>query len=635
MIEPHAPAPPRSPAPRSAPGGPDGPARLPVRPGTGRFLVLAGVFVCAACGLVYELELLALAAYLMGDSVTQASVVLSVMVFAMGIGSLAAKRLRRLAAAGFGAIEATLALVGGCSGMALYAVFAWTGDWGGMWATGPRCLLVAVSLATGLLIGAEVPLLMELIQRIRRQDAGGAVADLSAADYVGALVGGLAFPFLLLPFFGQLTGALLTGAVNAVVGGALVLGLFRRDLTRRARWLLLLGNALVLAILASAAVLVDDFERAARQAMYGGDVRVALQSGVQEVVLTGGTDGRTLDLFLDGRLRVSAGDERRYHEALVHPAMSGPHARVLILGGGDGLAAREVLRHSGVESVDVVELDAEVIRLARTDPGLSALNQHAFGDPQVRVTTEDAFGWLRAADPATYDVVVSDLPDPGITASTKLYSQEFYGLARRVLAPGGRLVVHAGPVAADSRVYWTVEATLRAAGFDTAPYAVGGRHAGFGIGLSGTGGRQAGVGIGLSGAGGQHTGFGIGLSGTGGHHAGFGIGLSGTGGHHAGFGIGLSGTSGRHAGFGTATYSTGGRHTGFATGPDRTSADRSRAPRDWGFVLAARTDPRPRLDPDGPRPSVLTEELLAAGERAAQATRIEGLPASTLVHPRY
>jgi spermidine synthase len=452
-----------------------------VQPSTGRFLVLACVFVCAACGLVYELELVALASYLIGDSVTQASVVLSVMVFAMGIGSLAAKRLRWHAAAAFGAIEATLALVGGCSAMALYAVFAWTGDWGGLWASGPRWLLVAFSLTIGLLIGAEVPLLMELIQRIRRQDAGGAVADLFAADYVGALVGGLAFPFLLLPLLGQLTGALITGTVNAIAGGTLVLGLFRRDLTRRARWLLLIANLTVLAVLAAAAVLVDDFEQAARHAVYGHDVRVALQTGTQEVVLTGGTHGRPLDLFLDGRLRVG-GDELRYHEALVHPAMNGPHARVLILGGGDGLAAREVLRHAGVQRVDVVELDAGVVRLARRDPALSKLNRHAYDDPRVRVTTADAFRRLRTAPTSTYDVVIADLPDPGITASTKLYSQEFYGLARRVLAPGGRLVVHAGPFATRPRVFWTVVATLRAAGLHTAPYRVGGRDAGFAAG---------------------------------------------------------------------------------------------------------------------------------------------------------
>ncbi|MDC2959005.1 polyamine aminopropyltransferase [Streptomyces sp. NPDC001260] len=545
MIEPHAPAPPSPPPPWAAP------ARLPVRAATGRFLVLSCVFVCAACGLVYELELVALASYLIGDSVTQASVVLSVMVFAMGIGSLAAKRLRWRAAAGFGAIEASLALVGGCSAMAMYAVFAWTGDWGGLWADGPRWLLVAFSLTIGLLIGAEVPLLMELIQRIRRQDAGGAVADLFAADYVGALVGGLAFPFLLLPQLGQLTGALITGTVNALAGGALVLGLFRRDLTRRARWTLLIANLTVLGLLASAAALVDDFERAARHAVYGADVRVALRTGVQEVVLTGGTHGRPLHLFLDGRLRVSGRDERRYHEALVRPAMNGPHARVLILGGGDGLAAREVLRHRGVRRVDVVEVDPGVVRLARHDTALSALNGHAYDDPRVRVITADAFRWLRTAREATYDVVVCDLPDPGITASTKLYSEEFYGLARRVLAPGGRLAVHAGPLSARPRGYWTVVATLRAVGLHTAPYRVGDRDA------------------------------------------------------------------------------------RFASGPDRI-AGALRAPRDWGFVLAAvRTTPPLGLDAHAPPPRTLTRSSLAADARAAARTRLTGLPPSTLVHPRY
>jgi len=485
VIEPHAPAPPGAPPPWAV----QGQARLPVRPGIGRFLVLAGVFVCAACGLVYELELVAIASYLIGDSVTQASVVLSVMVFAMGVGSLAAKRLSPRAAAGFGAVEAALALVGGCSAMALYAVFAWTGGWGGPWAEGPRCLLVVFSLTIGLLIGAEVPLLMELIQRIRRQDPGGAVADLFAADYVGALFGGLAFPFLLLPLLGQLTGALLTGTVNVIAGGALVLGLFRDDLTRRARWTLVVANVVVLGLLASAAVLVGDFERAARHALYGADTRAVLRTGVQEAVLTGGTHGRPLRFFLDGRLRFSGRDERRYHEALVHPAMNGPHARVLVLGGGDGLAAREVLRHPGVRRVDIVEPDADVVRLARHDAVLSALNRHVYEDPRVHVVTADAFGRLRGAR-STYDVVVSDLPDPCVTAATKLYSQEFYGLARRVLAPGGRLVVHAGPLADRHRTFWTVDATIRAAGLLTRPYRVTGRDPGL---AARPGGRAAGA----------------------------------------------------------------------------------------------------------------------------------------------
>ncbi|MGW3560511.1 polyamine aminopropyltransferase [Streptomyces sp. NPDC000963] len=460
------------------------PARRPVRPREAvRFPVLAVVFVCAACGLVYELELVALSSYLIGDSVTQASVVLSVMVFAMGLGSLLAKRLRCRAAVGFGLVEAALALVGGCSAMVLYAAFAWFGE--------SRYVVVAFSLAIGVLIGAEIPLLMSLIQRTggkgapgEQDDAAGTVADLFAADYVGALVGGLAFPFLLLPWLGQLTGALVTGAVNAVAGGGLVLWVFRRDLTARSRVLLLAVNLGVLAVLATATVLVDDFEQAARRAVYGEHVRVAVHTDLQEVVVTGGPEGPP-DLFLDGRLRVSGEDEYRYHEALVHPAMNGPHARVLVVGGGDGMAAREVLRHPGVRSVTVVELDPGVVRLARTDPALARLNGRAFRDPRVRVVHEDAFHWLRgAADRVRerYDVVISDLPDPGITPSTKLYSEEFYGLVARVLDRSGRFAVHAGSVTDRPHTYWTVDSTLRAAGFATRPYSASGRTPGFAAG---------------------------------------------------------------------------------------------------------------------------------------------------------
>ncbi|MBP2583140.1 spermidine synthase [Streptomyces sp. PvR006] len=456
---------------------------------TVRFPVLAVVFVCAACGLVYELELVALASYLIGDSVTQASVVLSVMVFAMGVGSLLAKALRCRAAVGFGLVEAGLALVGGTSAMVLYAAFAWFGE--------SRYVLVAFSLAIGVLIGAEIPLLMSLIQRGDRSgrsgrkaslgeqdDAAGTVADLFAADYVGALVGGLAFPFLLLPWLGQLTGALVTGAVNAVAGGGLVLWVFRRDLTTRSRALLVAVNVSVLAVLATATVLVDDFEQAARRAVYGERVRVAVHTELQEIVVTGDREGPP-DLFLDGRLRVAGRDEYRYHEALVHPAMNGPHARVLIVGGGDGMAAREALRYPGVRSVTVVELDPGVVRLSRTDPALAKLNGQAFRDPRVRVVHADAFHWLRGATDRLqerYDVVISDLPDPGITPSAKLYAQEFYGLVSQVLSPSGRFAVHAGSVDDRPRVYWTVDATLRAAGFATRPYSASGRTPGFAAG---------------------------------------------------------------------------------------------------------------------------------------------------------
>lgn len=226
----------RKPGRKSASGGADS---LPLPPGAARWLVLAAVLVCSACGLVYELALVALGGQLGPDPVAETSVVLSVMVFAMGLGALAAKPFGDRPAEAFAVVESALAAVGGTSVSVVYTgahVFDLY-----------RVTMLTVCVATGVLVGAEIPLLMTLVQRIRRQEAGHAVADLFAADYVGALGGGLLFPFLLLPALGQVGTVALVGAVNALVGTFVVLWLFRADLDRRARtrMCLLVVSALV------------------------------------------------------------------------------------------------------------------------------------------------------------------------------------------------------------------------------------------------------------------------------------------------------------------------------------------------------------------------------------------------------
>ncbi|MFK0192625.1 spermidine synthase [Kitasatospora sp. NPDC090308] len=473
------PAAPRATGPGGAgPGGAvraGGAIRPALAPRPARVLVLLAAFVCAACGLVYELELVALGGYLLGDSVTQTSVVLSVMVFAMGVGSLLAKGLTRRPATSFALVEYALSLVGGLSALALYCGWAWLHQ--------PRATLVALIATTvliGLLIGAEIPLLMTLIQRIRQEHAGRAVADLFAADYVGALIGGLAFPFVLLPALGQVAGALLTGAVNAVAGAAVVLWLFRAEPAPRTRLLLWTGCGLVLALLALAAACTGAIERAARHALYGGPIRFAAQSRYQEIVLTGGADAPPrvpaqraappLELFLDGRLAVCGPDEYRDHEALVRPALAaGPSGRVLVLG-GDGLALREVLRHPAVRSVLVVERDAELPALARRDAAFAALTEHSFDDPRVRLVQAEPMGWLRGSA-ERFDVIVSDLD--GEAAGGKYRSLEFFGLAAGRLAPGGRLAVRGGAPDAPAGGLWAAESGLAAAGLSAVAYQAG------------------------------------------------------------------------------------------------------------------------------------------------------------------
>ncbi|MFF8096384.1 polyamine aminopropyltransferase [Streptomyces sp. NPDC016675] len=440
------------------------PAGRPTR--GARFLLLLAVFLCAACGLVYELALTALGSYLIGNSVLQTSVVISVMVFAMGLGSLAAKPFRDHAVVAFAVLEGALALIGGLSVLGLYAAFAWLQLY--------MPAMILVSLVIGLLIGAEIPLLMTLLQRIRRQEASSAVADMFAVDYIGALVGGLCFPLLLLPTFGQLKGALVVGAVNAVAGVIVVVFIFRRETRRAVRACLLAGVTAVLAVLGTAYVLADDLEVTARQHMYADPIVHSETTQYQDIVITRATaftGDPDLRLFLNGDLQFSSVDEYRYHESLVHPALSGRRSHVLIMGGGDGLALREVLRYDDVEHVTLVELDPAMTRLARTYEPLRELNGDALEDPRVEVVNADAFTWLRDAR-QRYDSVIIDFPDPDSASLAKLYSVEFYHLLGRVLEPQGKVMVQSGSPFFAPKTYWSIAKTIEAAGYATTEFQV-------------------------------------------------------------------------------------------------------------------------------------------------------------------
>ena len=424
-----------------------------------RAILLGTVLTVAVCGFVYELVLIALGTYLFGNSVFQVSIVLAAFVSAMGLGSLLAKPMLRRPVEAFVLVEAAVALIGGLSAMVLYAAFAWADLYQ------PTLILVASTI--GLLVGCEIPLLLELIQRVRAQAAGASVADLLAADYLGAVVAGVGFPFLLLPWLGQIQAALAVGALNACAGLVVVALL---GAPRRAA--LALAPVGVLIVLGGAALASSWFEVTARQNLFDDPVVRFERTRHQEIVLTENPRDSDVRLFINGDLQFSSKDEYRYHEALVHPAMAGRHERVLILGGGDGLALREVLAYPGVRRAVLVELDGRILGLARSDERLAKLNRGALADPRVQTVRRDAFAWLREAR-ERFDVVIADFPDPDDAATAKLYSQEIYeGVRRRVLAPGGRLVVQAGSPYFAAEAFWSIERTVAAAGWATRPYHV-------------------------------------------------------------------------------------------------------------------------------------------------------------------
>jgi spermidine synthase len=252
----------------------------------------------------------------------------------------------------------------------------------------------------------------------------------------------------------------------------LVWVLFRRDLSTMAKQLLTLMAAGTAILLVAAFAYTDRFETAARQALYAAPIVYTEDSRYQQIVMTEAASPfgeQDLRLYLNGDLQFSSVDEYRYHEALVHPALDGPREHVLVLGGGDGLAVREILRYPDVETVTLVDLDGAVTDLAREFDDLVDLNEDAMNDPRVTVVNEDAFTWLRQ-QAGTWDAIVVDMPDPDATETAKLYSVEFYGLAADRLNATGRMVVQAGSPYFAPKTFWTIASTLEAAGHAPSPY---------------------------------------------------------------------------------------------------------------------------------------------------------------------
>jgi spermidine synthase len=428
-----------------------------------RALLLAAVAACAACGLIYELVLLTLSVNLTGGGITQTSLIVAGYVAALGAGALLAKPFLAHAATVFVAVEILLGIAGGLSAVTLYVAFSFYGT--------STSILVAATAVLGILVGAEVPLLMTLLQSGRSPDAqstGKVLANLNAADYAGALMGGLAWPFVLLPLAGQVRGAALTGMVNLVAAAIVAAFLLRAQLSTAARYAAM-GTLLAAATLLGVLIVRSaDIEVTARQRLYADPIVAAVQSNYQQIALTE-RDG-DIRLYLDGDLQFSSLDEHRYTETLVHPALARDPRRVLILGGGDGLATRDVLRHPSVREVVQVELDPAVIELATTR--LAELNDGSLRDPRVHLVIDDAFRWLREPPAQGFDAVIVDLPDPDTPALGRLYSTEFYGLVTRALNPGGLLVVQSGSPYSTPTAYWRIVSTVSSAGLAVTPYHV-------------------------------------------------------------------------------------------------------------------------------------------------------------------
>lgn len=401
----------------------------------------------------------ALASYLLGDSIFQYSFIIGLYLFSMGIGAHLTRYISdEHALTRFIEIELLVGLLGGVSALFLFVAFGF--------ALAPfRTLLYALVFIVGTIVGMEIPLVMRVLNN-QDADFKEIVSRVLTFDYLGALAVSLLFPLILAPKLGMARSALLFGLLNAAVAW-LTARVFRQHLPNYKS--LNFRAYLVLMMLAVAFVYANRLVFTAEQKYFGDPVVYESHSPYQRLVVTQWKDD--IRLYINGNLQFSSRDERRYHEALVIPAMqmAAKHERVLILGGGDGLAAREVLKYPKVQHVTLVDLDPDMTKTFQTADKLTQLNENALNSPKMTIVNTDAAKWLENhAD--KFDVIVIDLPDPSNFALGKLYSVPMYRMVARHLADGGKIVVQSTSPYFAPNAYWSVVATLEAAGLHTAPY---------------------------------------------------------------------------------------------------------------------------------------------------------------------
>jgi spermidine synthase len=440
------------------------PVAAPRAPGGGYrpVLLLTATAAGALSGIVYELLLASLASYLLGMPVLVFSLTVGGFLASMGVGAFLSRFIDRGLLAAFLRLELLLSVLGGALPLALFAVYAVDGPYLPLHALG--------TAAIGMLTGIELPLITRMLER-----AGGlrvVISRVLALDYAGALVASVLFPLVLLPFAGLIGAAAFTGALGAIVVSVVAWG-HRREFDA--------GRRLTLAGLVAAVVLIAGVQPARRFAdtleerLYQAPIVARVQSPHQRIVLTRRRDD--VRLFLDGDLQFSSLDEHRYHEALVHPALSlhGRAERVLLLGAGDGLALREILKYPSVREVVVIELDREMLALASRHPTLVKLNARSFSDARVRTIVGDAFAALHDARPPLdrrFDVIIADFPDPDSDAIARLYSTAFFGWTRRSLADGGLLVTQSSSPYFAPDAFFCVARTMAEVGLVVRSYMV-------------------------------------------------------------------------------------------------------------------------------------------------------------------
>ena len=415
------------------------------------------VLIISGCSMCYELIISAVSTYLLGNSVLQYSVTIGLYMAAMGLGAYLSKFVTNRLFRRFAQIELGVGLLGGTSSLLLFVSY--------LHLTGYRAVMYAEVILIGVLVGAEIPILTRIVEEDQRQ-LRLTLSSIFSIDYVGGLIGSIAFPLLLLPQLGFFATSFLCGLVNAIAA-SIVLWRYGRRI-EGVGTLRIVTVCLMVAMIAGI-VASENVANMVEGGLYRDTVIYSEQTAYQRIVLTRRDDD--VRLFLDGNIQFCSRDEYRYHEALVHVpmALATGHEHVLVLGGGDGLAAREILKYPDVRDITIVDIDPQMTRLCASNEVIRALNGGSLDDDRVRVRNEDAKRFLQQSD-AVYDMIVIDLPDPNNESLNQLYTSAFYRLVGNHLSDEGVFVTQSTSPYFAREAFWCINKTIAAEGFDVVPY---------------------------------------------------------------------------------------------------------------------------------------------------------------------
>ena len=424
-------------------------------------ILLLSVFVVGFCTIIYELLIGSVSSYFLGDSIKQFSLVIGLTMTAMGLGTLISRLVKSNLIYWFILIEILLAVVGGLSVPALYFSY--------MCEPVYYPVMFVLIMLIGGLIGLEIPLLTRIMETY--YDLRNNISNVLSLDYLGAFVATLAFPFLLLPLMGIFESSIFAGFLNLVVG-IMNFYWFKDKITFKRRAKLKVSAVLILLLLIGFFICSKSLMKYWENNIFDDKVIFSKQTKYQKLVMT--RNKEDIRLFIDGNVQFSSVDEHRYHELLIHVPMSLAKHRenILVLGGGDGLAARELLKYKEVKNITVVDLDRDMTDLAKTNRIIKEQNQGSFLNPRVKIINSDAFKYIENSD-KIFDIIIIDLPDPNNSALARLYSREFYKLVKKKLAKQGLVVSQSTSPYFSPEAYWCVNETFKAAGYKyTYPYHV-------------------------------------------------------------------------------------------------------------------------------------------------------------------